>query len=560
MDEFPRVFDGQCRPMKGPPCHFELKEGATPVTMRGSRPVAVPLMPKLKEELVLLLEQGIIRRVDEPTAWIHPIVIETKPSGGLRLCVDFRALNQHIIRPKFESPTPFQAVMTIPEGMKFYTVIDALKGYHQLPLDEESAALTTFSTPFGRFQYLRLPFGIVQAGDDYGRRVSNVFDDIQNSRRVVGDVIVFSATYDEHLKLVRHLFATANGHQVAINVPKIRFAQPEVNFGGFILNGNGFRPDLDLVKAIADYPTPKSITDLRSFCGLCQQIGHFSDKIARALVPLAPLLKSSYTWEWTALHDDAFRRARGLLCVPPCLAFYDPALPTALHVDTSRLYGLGFLLKQKGADGRWKLIQDGSRFLSSAESRYAMIELECLAAAWAMFKCRLFLEGLSSFNLITDHCPMVPILNDYALDKLDNPRLLRLRLKMQRFSFIATWIAGKENKDADALSRAPIVAAVSEDELGEGALLMPARLSLLCAIEKSDPKVLDPILVRVKAAAAVDPIMEQLRRAIREGFPNDKCNLQPPLRPIWNMRHQLAIDEADDMVVAGSRVVVPKAL
>ena len=90
--------------------------------------------------------------------------------------------------------------------------------------------------------------------------------------------------------------------------------------------------------------------------------------------------------------------------------------------------------------------------------------------------------------------------------------------------------------------------------------MLPARLSLLCAIEKSNPKVLDPILVRVKAAAAVDPIMEQLRRAIREGFPNDKCNLQPPLRPFWNMRHQLAIDEADDIVVAGSRVVVPKAL
>ena len=139
--------------LAGPPCHFELKEGATPVAMRGSRPVSVPLMPRLKEELDSLLEQGVIRKVDSPTAWVHPIVIEPKPCGGLRLCVDFRALNKHIVRPRFESQTPFQAVRIIPKGMKFFTVIDALKGYHQVQLDEESAALTTFSTPFGRFQY-----------------------------------------------------------------------------------------------------------------------------------------------------------------------------------------------------------------------------------------------------------------------------------------------------------------------------------------------------------------------------------------------------------------------
>ena len=139
--------------MVSPPCHFELKDGATPVAMRGSRPIAVPLMPKLKEELDLLLEQGIIRKVDCPTPWVNPIVDEPKPGGGLRVCVDFRSLNVHIIRTRFESQTPFQAVRTIPKGTQFFTVIDAFKGYHQVPLDEESAALTTFSTPFGLFQY-----------------------------------------------------------------------------------------------------------------------------------------------------------------------------------------------------------------------------------------------------------------------------------------------------------------------------------------------------------------------------------------------------------------------
>ena len=168
MTTFQIIFDGVCRPMKGPPCHFELKADAMPFSMRESRPVAVPLMQKLRDELELQEKQGLIRKVTAPIAWIHPIVVLLKKCGGVRITVDFCFLNDNIIRPRFESLTPFQAVRTIPKGMRFFTVIDALKGYHQVPLDDESSALTTFSTPFGRFQYVRLLMGITHAGDDFG--------------------------------------------------------------------------------------------------------------------------------------------------------------------------------------------------------------------------------------------------------------------------------------------------------------------------------------------------------------------------------------------------------
>ena len=105
------------------------------MAMRGSRPVAVPLMPQLKEELDTSEAQGIIEQVTKPTAWVHPIVLVPKKTGGISLCVDFRNLNKSIVRPTFETTTPFQAVRTIPPGMKFFTVVDAFKGYHQVPLD-----------------------------------------------------------------------------------------------------------------------------------------------------------------------------------------------------------------------------------------------------------------------------------------------------------------------------------------------------------------------------------------------------------------------------------------
>jgi hypothetical protein len=153
---FPLIFDGVCGPMAGPACHFELKKDAVPVSFRGSRPVAQPLMPLLKKELDLLEQQDCIRKVSKPTAWVHPIVIAPKGDGGIRVCGDFTILNKSIIRPRFETATPFQAVRTIPPGMHFFTVVDALKGYHQVLLDDESAEMTTFSTPFGRYQYKRL--------------------------------------------------------------------------------------------------------------------------------------------------------------------------------------------------------------------------------------------------------------------------------------------------------------------------------------------------------------------------------------------------------------------
>ena len=142
-------------------------------------------------------------------------------------------------------------------------MIDALKSYHQVPLDDESIDLTTFSTPFGRYQYLRLPFGVAHAGDDYCRRVSEFFYDLPNCRRIVEDILVYSATYEEHIEAVRRLFHRAAAHNVAINTSKIVFAQPAVTFGGYVVDADGFRPDPELTRAIREFPTPGSITDVR---------------------------------------------------------------------------------------------------------------------------------------------------------------------------------------------------------------------------------------------------------------------------------------------------------
>ncbi|XP_069978514.1 uncharacterized protein [Penaeus vannamei] len=163
-------------------------------------------------------------------------------------------------------------------------------------------------------------------------------------------------------------------------------------------------------------------------------------------------------------HDQAFGKVKAAHLSPPVLAPFNPKLPVTLQTDASRLYGLGYALFQEHGHSQLRLVQCGSRFLTDAESRYATIELEMLAASWAMGKCRLYLAGLQHFTLHTDHRPLIPILNHYTLDAIENPRLQHLRVKMAPYVFTAVWHAGKTLCVPDGLSRAPVGHPTFDDE------------------------------------------------------------------------------------------------
>ena len=565
ISDHPKVFDGVCRTMDCEPVHLNLREGTVPVQVRGCRKVAEPLMEMFKLEIEKQVQQGLIRPVppEAVTPFISGTVTMAKDSvsGGVRIAVDYRELNKGLIGTKFPANTPFEAVRTIPTGMKFFTMFDGLKGYHMVPLDEESIALTTFSTPFGLYQYTRLPMGICHAGDSFGSRIHAIFGDIRNVATCVEDMCAYAETYQEMLALNKKIIQRADEHNVSFNIKKTTavFAAEEGDFAGFCLNSEGYRPSPELTRAIAEFPKPTDKTDLRSFYGLCQQVGLFSDKIAEVLSPFSSLLKKHTSFDWLPAHDDAFLAARSILSKVPALAYYDATRPTTLFTDASRLRGLGFVLKQQQPDGEWRMVQAGSRFIVPAESRYAMIELECLGAAWAMMKCKSFLEGLPTFEVVLDHRPLIPILNDYSLDQLDNQRLLRLKLKMSRFCFHARWVPGKENVEADALSRAPVDKPTAKDLLGEGPTRYTARTAVVGMITGSVEETTDNTLDAIKKAAAADPILQKLRETIMAGFPNEKANLPADLRPFWDKRGELAIDEGDGMIVCGARIVIPRS-
>ena len=383
------------------------------------------------------------------------------------MCVDLSRLNRFVKRERYQSPAPAHAIADIAaDNAKVFTKLDARKGYHQCPLDKESQLLTTFITPFGRFKFLCAPYGLSSISEHYNRRMDEAFAGLAGFRRIVDHLVIYDSNPIQHADHVRQFLQRCADCKITLNTDKWRFSQASVTFAGFILSEGGYRVDQSITDAIAKFPTPNNRTDLRSFIGLANQLSASTDSIATLLAPLRPLLSTKNDFVWSENQDQAFHKVKDALTTAPTLSFFDPSKPTRLSTDASR-QGLGFVLQQQRDDDTWALTQAGSRFLNGPESRYAIIELELLAISWAITKCKIFLDGLPHFTVVTDHHPLVPILNSHRLDEIENPRLQRLKARIMGYNFTAVWLKGKQNDAPDALSRNSVSEPQPQDALAE---------------------------------------------------------------------------------------------
>ena len=299
--------------------------------------------------------------------------------------------------------------------------------------------------------------------------------------------------------------------------------------------------------------------------GLVNQLRAFSTDTSRAAEPLRDLLRPRNVWSWTLVHQASFEAVKATLVAPPVLAYFDPSLPNAVHTYASRVGGLGYVLLQRH-DQEWKLVQCGSRFLSDAESRYAVVELEMLAVTWwAVWKCHIYLAGMSEFDIITDRRPLVPILNGKSLAEIENPRLQRLREKLMAYNFTAVWKAGKMHHLPDALSRAPVGQPSPEDEEAEREIVHQTRSTFMARRrneEDGDEATASPmqniILEKVRETSRADETYQKVIETVMNGFPEHKADLPNLVRPYWCVRERLSID--DGLLVCGARLVIPHSL
>ncbi|XP_043200358.1 uncharacterized protein LOC122369578 [Amphibalanus amphitrite] len=564
---FPRVFgqDSTLRVMDGGPMTIEPRPDACPTSVTAARPIPFAWRAEVKAQLDDLLDRGVIVPVDYPTEWCHPISCVPKNPSGFRLCVDLTGLNRYVNRPTYPCRSPDDAVTSLPAGHRWMSTLDAKMGYFQVPLAESSQDLTCFITPWGRFKFVRCPMGCSASGDEYNRRGDAALGDIPNCVKIVDDILAVAQTYRQHLQQVIEILRRCDDRGITLNPLKFKFAQNEVKFCGYKITPAGYTTDNEKARAIADFPRPENVTDLRSFMGLVNQLSGLTPELAGSTQAFRDLLKSRRVWRWTEQHEAAFLHTKIVLSSPPVMAFFDPQLPTVLQTDAAKTRGLGFAVLQRHGED-WRVVQYGSRFLTDTESRYAVIELELAAVLWACKKCHVYLAGMPHFDLVVDHRPLVTILNYKQLNSIDNPRLQRMREKLLAFSFTTSWQKGSSHVIPDALSRAPTSDPAADDDGAVDTEDDPLHASVIAALQASARSeegaqlapLVDSTLERVRAAAERDTEYQTLSELILAGFPENRHETPPAVRAYWGVRHQLAID--DGLVVYGARLVIPSAL
>ena len=317
---------------------------------------------------------GVISPVQEPTEWCSGMVVVSKTNGQVRICIDLTRLNESVQRELHLIPAVEQKLAQI-AGAKFFSKLDCNSGFWQIPLSKDSALLTTFITPFGRYYFNRLPFGIMLAPEHFQRRTSTLLGDLEGHVGLIDNTLIYVKTKEEHNARLYAVLERLLGSGLTLNREKCKFSMNRVKFLGQILTASGVESDPEKVSAIHQIKIT-NVGDVRRFLGMANQLSKFVPNLAN---PLRDLLSKDALWCWDQPQKEAFAIIKRVLTMSPVLALFDPSKETIVSADASS-FGLGAVLYQKEQGKDSRLVAYVSRAMMPTEQRYAQIKKE---VTWA---------------------------------------------------------------------------------------------------------------------------------------------------------------------------------
>ena len=316
----------------------------------------------------------------------------------------------------------------------------------------DSIEKTTFITHVGTFAWTVLPFGLVNAPPVCSRVIEKMFGGLTRKFCYIylDDIIVYANSFDEHLERLILLFERMLEFGLKLSPEKCEFVMDSVKYLGHLVSAKGIHTDPDKIRAVAGIPSPTDTHKVKQFLGLCSFYRRFIMGFAIVAAPLNALLRKDVTWAWGEPEEMAFQELKRRLTEAPVLAHYSPEKPTELRTDACS-YGIAGELIQYDENGLPHAVHYISRTLSSAETRYPITHLECLAIVYSVIKLRCYLHGIQ-FVIKTDHCALCYLM------KVKDPcaRLARWALRLQEFTFEIKYSSNKSHTDVDCLSRSPI--------------------------------------------------------------------------------------------------------
>ena len=364
--------------MEGPPIEIHIDPQSQPVAVHTPSPIPLHWQDKVERDLKRDVSLGVIEPVPhgEPSTWCHRMVLTRKHTGEPRRTVDLSPLNKHCLREVHAMRSPFELAKGVPEKT-WRTVVDAWNGFHSVPLRNKDKHLTAFITPWGRFRYLRAPQGFASSGDGYNRRFDEILRDFERHKRCVDDVLTFDNDLEEHWWRIIELLELLGKHGIVVNPEKFQFSQKQVDFAGFRLTDVGVEPLPKYLNAINNFPVPQSLTDIRSWFGLVNQVSHYA-QLRDLMEPFRKFLSPKTKFYWDGELNTMFELSKIQIidAIKDGVQIFDPKRKTCVRCDWSKL-GIGFYLCQKHCecpgeypdccnDG-WRITLCGSRFLKPSE-------------------------------------------------------------------------------------------------------------------------------------------------------------------------------------------------
>ena len=297
-----------------------VEEDAKPVVLP-ARKIPIAIQGQVKQELDKLVERGILVPVEEPTEWVNQMAVVRKSSGSLRICLDPQPLNKVLKRERYRLTT-FDDVLPNLNQAKLFTKMDVKEAFWHVRLDEESSKLTTMITPFGRFRWSRLPFGLCVSSEIFARKLNEALNGLEGIFVIADDIIVVgcgeteqSAKSDNDRKL-KSLAKRCSEQNIILNEEKTKVGK-EVIFHGHRITDKGVLPDENKVKAIQNMPKPKNVTEVRQLCGLVQYMSKFLPDLASTMEPIHQLTRKDAKWEWTNECEESLEIVKAQITSAP---------------------------------------------------------------------------------------------------------------------------------------------------------------------------------------------------------------------------------------------------
>ncbi|KAI4904285.1 hypothetical protein NFI96_007443, partial [Prochilodus magdalenae] len=478
--------------------------GDAPPVLQRHRRVPPQVFQEFKRHVQSLVDKGILKESCSP--WASPAVIVIKKDGTVRFCCDYRRLNQVTCKDAYPLPRVEESLDALGNSQLFST-LDLTAGYFQVAVDDTDREKTAVTTPFGLFEWCRMPFGLCNAPATFQRLMGVVLGDLTFDILLVylDDIIIFSRDFKSHCERLELVFNRLRHHGLKLKPSKCFLLKPEVKFLGHIISAKGIQVDAEKVKVLDTWPTPRTVKEVRQVLGFMSYYRRFVPKFAELAKPLHALVggktnrgRVSSSIAWSDECQNAFNKLKGCLISPTVLAYPDFTVPFILTTDGS-LHGLGAVLSQKQG-GAERVIAYASRGLRGSEKNdknYSAFKLELLALKWAVTeKFRDYLM-FAKFSVVTDHNPL-RYLDTANLGAVEQ----RWVAQLAEYNFDVFYKPGKQNTNADVLSRLPSQEEPEASDTGKDFILIDTEEVRACLWPAPERKGNEPA-VQVAVQAAV---------------------------------------------------------